>query len=162
MVFLSYLGDLFTRLGVWIFLATFLAAYSHTQMKAAVHTFLFFIGMLISYYLYTLYLYGVFPTGYFMFWGSIALLSPLLAVIVWRAKNSRTFSLILPALPLGLMLSLSLGAGLFYLDIHYIEEFFMFIVLCAIFYRNPKQLAILMISSFVFALFIDAVSPFHF
>ncbi len=50
---LLYFGDLFTRLGIWILIATIIAAYSKTLIKSAMNTFLFFIGMLMSYYLYS-------------------------------------------------------------------------------------------------------------
>ena len=66
---LDYFGDLFTRLGIWVLIATFIAAYSKTLLRAAINTFLFFIGMLISYYIYSAYLFGFFPTRYFILLG---------------------------------------------------------------------------------------------
>lgn len=159
---LSYFGDLFTRLGIWVLIASFIAAYSKTLTRAAINTFIFFIGMLVSYYIYTAYLFGVFPTRYFILWGSIALASPLLAIIVWNAKNNVRLSFILPALPMGLMLSLSLGIALFYMYLNYIEELIMYVVLCIVFYKGPKQLAIIVVFSFIVALFAKQISPFHF
>lgn len=158
---LHYLGDLFTRLGVWVLIATMVAAYSKTSIRAAIHTFMFFIGMLISYYVYSAYLFGFFPTSYFILWGSIALVSPLLAVVVWKAKNNDQLSFILPALPMGLLLSLSLGIGLFYVDLTYIEELIMYVALCFVLYKNPKQIAISVGLSIVIAIIID-ISPFYF
>ena len=73
---LHYFGDLFTRLGIWVLIATLIAAFSKTQIRAAINTFIFFIGMLISYYIYSAYIFGSFPTRYFILWGSIALASP--------------------------------------------------------------------------------------
>lgn len=106
------------------------AAYSKTQIKAAGNTLIFFIGMLISYYIYSAFLFGFFPTRYFILWGGIALASPFLAIVVWKAKNNVRLSFILPALPMGLMLSLSLGIGLFYVYLNYIEELIMYFALC--------------------------------
>ena len=83
-----------------------------------------------------------------MLWGSIALVSPILAIIVWKAKNHAYLTFILPALPMGLLLSLSLGMGLFYVDLSYIEELIMYVVLCVIFYKEPKQMAISIVFSF--------------
>ena len=98
-----------------------------------------------------------------MLWGSIALVSPILAPItVWKAKNHVHLVFILPALPMGLLLSLSLGMGLFYVHLSYIEEFIMYVVLCVIFYKEPKQMAISVVFSFVVAFIVKQISPFHF
>ena len=43
---------------------------------------------------------------------------------------------------MGLMLSLSLGIGLFYMYLNYIEELIMYVVLCVVSYKEPKQIAI--------------------
>ena len=152
----------FTRLGIWVLIATIIAAYSKTIIRAAINTFVFFSGMLISYYLYSAYLFGFFPTKYFIIWGSVAPFSPFPGIIVWKAKNSARLAYILPALPMGLLLSLSLGIGSFYMNINYIEEFIMYVVLCVIFYKEPKQMAVSVVFSFVVALLIEQISPFHF
>ncbi|KYG33382.1 hypothetical protein [Alkalihalobacillus trypoxylicola] len=159
---LSYLGDLFTRLGIWVLLAVIIAAYSKSIIFSAINTFLFFLGMLVSYYTYSAFLFGFFPLNYFFLWGSIALASPFLAMLVWSAKHHHRLSILLSALPLGLILNLSLGLGLFYVYLKYIEEFIMFLILCVIFYKNPKQIAIVIILSVVVAVLFQLVSPFHF
>ncbi|MGD6879981.1 hypothetical protein [Bacillus infantis] len=159
---LSYSGDIFTRLGIWVVIGTILAAYSKTLLRAALNTFLFFIGMLISYYVYSAYLFGFFPTSYFLLWGSIAIASPFLAIIVWKAKNDPRLAFVLPALPMGLLLSLSLGIGLFYVYVSYVEELLMYIVLCIIFYKTGKQMAISFILSFVVAIIFGLYSPIQF
>ncbi|MGG3890816.1 hypothetical protein [Metabacillus fastidiosus] len=157
-----YFADLFTRLGIWVLIGTIIAAYSKTLIRAPINTLIFFIGMLISYYVYSAYLFGFFPTSYFILWGSIALLSPLLAIIVWKAKNNVHLAFILPALPMGLLLSLSLGMGLYYVYLSYIAELIMYIVTCVIFYKKPKQMIISVILSFIVAFIFDQISPFHF
>jgi len=158
----SYLGDLFTRLGIWILIATIIAAYSKTQISAALNTFIFFIGMLISYYIYSAYLFGIFPTRDFIYWGSLALISPFMAAIVWNGKNNIRLAWILPALPIALLLSLSLGIGLFYIRLNYIEELIMSVILCLVFYKSPKQMVVLILVSFVLSFVIKQISPFHF
>ena len=159
---LHYFSNIFTRLGIWVLIATIIAAYSKTIIRAAMNTFVFFSGMLISYYLYSAYLFGFFPTKYFIIWGSVAPFSPFPGIIVWKAKNSARLAYILPALPMGLLLSLSLGIGSFYMNINYIEELIMYVVLCVIFYKEPKQMAVSVVFSFVVALLIEQISPFHF
>ena len=158
---LHYLGDLFTRLGIWVWMATLIAAYSRTLRRAAINTFVFFLGMLMSYYIYSAYLFGFFPTSYFISWGAIALLSPLLAVIVWKAKDNERLAMILPALSMGLMLSLSLSIGLFYVDLAHFEEFIMYVFLCVVFYKNPKQMIVSIGLSIIMAIII-CISPLYF
>lgn len=155
-----FLGNVFTRMGIWVLIATIIAAYSKTPVRAAVHTFLFFTGMLIGYYLYSAYLFGVYSTNDIRYWGVVALVTPFLGAVVWFAKHGRRFAYLLAALPMGLLLSLSISIGIFYLDLTYIEEFIMYLVLCMIFYRNPKQIAIIIALSIVAASIID-LSPFY-
>ena len=158
---LHYLGDLFTRLGIWVWMATLIAAYSRTLRRAAINTFVFFLGMLMSYYIYSAYLFGFFPTSYFIRWGAIALLSPLLAVIVWKANDNERLAMILPALSMGLMLSLSLSIGLFYVDLAHLEELIMYVFLCVVFYKNPKQMIVSIGLSIIMAIII-CISPLYF
>ena len=157
---LHYLGDLFTRLGIWVWIATLIAAYSRTLRRAAINTFVFFIGMLLSYYIYSAYLFGFFPTSYFILWGGITLLSPLLAAVVWIAKNDERLAMILPAMPMGLMLSLSLSIGFFYVDFTHLEELIMYVFLCVVFYKNQKQMIVSIGLSIIIAIIIS-ISPLY-
>ena len=158
---LHYLGDLFTRLGIWVWIATLVAAYSRTLRRAAINTFVFFIGMLLSYYIYSAYLFGFFPTSYFIRWGGIALVSPLLAAVVWKAKDNERLAMILPAFPMGLILSLSLSIGFFYVDLTHLEELIMYVFLCVVFYKNPKQMIVSIGLSIIMAIII-CISPLYF
>ena len=78
------------------------------------------------------------------------------------AKNNLRLAWILPALPMGLLLSLSLAVGIFYIHVNYIEEFIMYAVLCVVLYKTPKQLAATIAVSFIISFIIKQVSPFHF
>lgn len=151
-----FLGDVFTRLGIWVLIGILIATYSKTPIRAGIQTLIFFIGMLIGYYAYVLF--GVFPTSYFLYWGVYAIVSPFLAAIVWFAKNNRRLSFILPALPMGLMLSLSVGMGLFYMYLNHIEELIIYIVLGLIFYKEPKQIALVIFLSLVVTFIIKNTS----
>lgn len=160
--FLSYAANMMTRLGIWVFFVIIIAVFSKTALKAAVHTFLFFAGMLISYYVYSAQLFGFFPTGYFLYWGAAALATPVLAVISWFGRHDLRLAHFLPALPLGLLLSLSLGIGFFYIDLVYIDEFIMFLLAGVLFYKNPRQMALAAVLSFAAAILISMVFPLHF
>lgn len=152
-----YFGDVFTRLGIWVFIGTLIAAYSKTPIRAGIHTMIFFLGMLIGYYVSAM-LFGVFSTTYILYWGIIALVFPFLAAIIWFAKINSRSAFILPALPMGLMLSLSVGMGIFYVYLNYITELIMYCVLCLIFYKELKQMTLIIFLSILLS-FIIKQSP---
>lgn len=99
-----YIGAIGTSLGVWILIATFLAAWSRSPKAAALHVLLFFVALLAVYYFYSMVLFGFFPQYYFFAWGVIALLSPLGAFIVWYARGIGWIAAICASLPIGLLL----------------------------------------------------------
>lgn len=138
-VILRHLADVFTRLGIWVFIATILAAYSPTWIQAAGRTLLFFAGMLVSYYIYSAYLFGFFSFSYFYFWGAIACVSPFLGAVVWFARKKHFLQPLLAALPMGLMLYLAFAIGYYYIDLSYIEELAMFILLTALFFISHRN-----------------------
>ena len=52
------------RLGIWIFIAVCISVYSSSAFRAAVNVFLFFVGVLTAYYLYSAFGAGFFPRSY--------------------------------------------------------------------------------------------------
>ena len=99
------IGAIGTALGVWIFTATLLAAWSHSPEAAALRAFTFFGAMLAAYYLYSAVLFGFFPTYYFLAWGRIALLAPIAAYFAWYARGSGWFAGFCASAPVALLLA---------------------------------------------------------
>ena len=93
------IGDIYTGLGIWIFAASIIAAYSRYPLTAAINTLLFFLSMLASYYVYGAVVLGFFPKAYFLGWLVIALLSPIAGFIVWFSKGKTILGAIVTALP---------------------------------------------------------------
>ena len=54
------LRNFFSRIGIWTFCGVVLSVYSKTPLRAAINTLLFFVGMIGSYYLYTVLIAGFF------------------------------------------------------------------------------------------------------
>ncbi len=96
-------GEIGTNLGIWVFTAALLAAYSPARRAAAVRVFLFFIGMLAAYYLHSRLVEGFFPMRYAFVWGVFALLSPVCAVIAWIGRGQGWVAAIAAALPAALL-----------------------------------------------------------
>jgi len=97
--------DITTRLGIWVLLATIIAAWSNNPRIGAIKVFVFFSGMLFVYYSYSTRLFGFFPTYYFIRWGGIALASPMAAYIVWFSRGNGWSAALCAALPIGLLVS---------------------------------------------------------
>ncbi len=100
----DFISNITTRLGIWVVLATIIAAWSSSPKVAATRVFVFFVGMLLAYYLYSQNLFGFFPTYYFLRWGLIALFSPLAAYLVWFGRGTGWFAAFGAGLPIGLLL----------------------------------------------------------
>jgi uncharacterized membrane protein YjdF len=49
---ISIIGEIGTKLGIWVFVATIIAAYSRYPFSAAINVLLFFLSMLFAYYTY--------------------------------------------------------------------------------------------------------------
>jgi len=101
-----------TRLGVWVFWATIISAWSKNPKIASIRVFTLFIGMLLAYYIYSTVLFGFFPTYYFLRWGGIAVFSPLLAYMMWFSRGKGWIAVFIASLPIGLLLEQ--GYDLFY------------------------------------------------
>lgn len=100
----SVFGDIGTQLGIWVLVATILAAWSRSPEAAALHVFAFFAAMLMTYYAYSMVLFGFFPRYYFMAWGGFALLSPIAAYVVWYARGNGWTAALCASLPVALLL----------------------------------------------------------
>jgi len=101
----SIISDITTNIGIWIFAATLISVMSRSPKYAALEVLAFFVGMLLSYYIYSQVLFGFFPTYYFIRWCAIALVSPIGAYIVWFSRGEGWGSAFCASLPIGLLLT---------------------------------------------------------
>jgi hypothetical protein len=100
------IGDLGTYLGVWVLLATLIAAGSPSRYLAALRVGSFMVAMVITYYLVTWWLFSAFPLRYFLTWAAAAiLLAPLFAVAVASSRREGWLPAAAAALPIALLLA---------------------------------------------------------
>lgn len=69
----SYLdvSNFLGRFAIWVTIALCVSIYSNSSLRAAINVFVFFAGMVTSYYLYSKYVAGFFPRSYAMIWISV-------------------------------------------------------------------------------------------
>lgn len=81
------LGDVFSKLAVWILIGTLIAVYSASPGRAAANTLAFCLGMLAAYYAVATLTHGVYSWAYIIGWTVFALCAPLLAARTWMTRR---------------------------------------------------------------------------
>ena len=156
-------GNFFGRLAIWILIAVCISIYSNSPIRAAINVFIFFVGMVTSYYLYSKFIAGFFPRSYAMIWFGITAISPLLAFVCWYAKGEHKISLILSSILIAVLFNTTFVYGWIYFDIYSILEAIVFICGLVILRRNTIKDTIIMTAlGVVIAIFLNMLIPFHF
>ncbi len=135
------LRNFFSRIGIWIFFAVLISIYSKNPFRAAANVFSFFIGMISSYYLYTIFVAGFLPKSYMMIWIIVTFISPFMAFICWYAKGKGIISIIIAASILMLITRQTFVFGFWYLYIKNGLELFLWTGTMLILYQSPQQIA---------------------
>lgn len=158
------LRNFFSRFAVWVLLAVCISVYSKTPVRSAINVFVFFGGMISSYYLYSNYISGFFPRSYALIWVGFTILSPVLAYICWYAKGQGKIAILLSAGIVAILFNMTFSYGLFYINIISPLEFIVFLITIVILRRNLKETVIMLGSAGIIAIIFEFVStfiPFH-
>jgi len=111
-------GNFLGRFAVWLLIALCIAIYSHSSLRASLNVFIFFVGMVSSYYIYSNYVAGFFPKSYAMVWVGFTVISPLLAFICWYAKGESKISFMLSVIIIAILFNFTFIYGWIYFDIY--------------------------------------------
>ena len=88
------------RFGIWVWAAAIISILSKTALFAAVRSFLFFVGMLLAYYGYTVLFLKFFPKSQIILWSGIAMITPFCGFLIWQIHRKRRYTNFISSLPL--------------------------------------------------------------
>ena len=151
------LRNVFSLFGIWLFIAITISTFSKTPRRASVNVLCFFLGMTVSYHLYTILFCGFNPMKYMMIWYGFTLISPLLAYVCWYAKDKNKVSMIISSLILSVMFISSFHIGIWYFDLKSIIDLLIFIGTVIVLYVNPKNTIYSLVISIILAFMIRVV-----
>ena len=155
--------NFFGRFAIWLLVALCISIYSNSSIRASINVFVFFVGMVTSYYLYTIFAAGFFPRSYAMIWAGFTIISPILAFICWYAKGKNKLAFMLSAMILAIMLNTTFVYGSSYFEMRSILELIVFICTVALLKRKTiKDTMIMFVLSVGIAFALDFFIPFHF
>ena len=151
------------RFAIWALIALCISVYSNSAIRASVNVFVFFLGMVTSYYLYSNYVADFFPRSYAMIWFGFTMISPFLAFICWYAKGKSKSAWMLSALILAVLFNMTFVYGWGYFEARSILELAVFMIGVAVLRRDTLKGSVLMGSvSIILACLLNTVVPFHF
>ena len=145
------LGNVLSSLGVWILIAICISIYSNSPLRASINVFIFFLGMCVSYHIYTIVFAGFNPMNYMLIWYGITLISPFMAFVCWYAKGNGIIEFIIKVSIITVMILCSFAIGMWYFDFTSIINTILFITTLVVLYDTPKELMYSLICSIVMA-----------
>ena len=151
------------RFAIWVLIALCISIYSNSAIRASINVFVFFVGMVASYYLYSNYIAGFFPRSYAMIWFGFTAVSPVLSFVCWYARGKSKLALILSALILAVLFNMCFVYGCWYFNAKSVLEVIVFIIGLIVLRRDKLRSSVLMGTiSIVLAVLLDMIIPFHF
>ena len=106
-IYTSNLGNIFSQIAVFVLIGVIISLYSEKWYNASLNIFGFCIFMLLSYYLLKYLLNIDIFVEFIIGWSVIALISPILAFIVFQCKSRNAYSFVLRILIIAVSVSSS-------------------------------------------------------
>ena len=157
------IGNFLGRFAIWVLIALCISIYSNSAIRASINVFVFFVGMVASYYLYSNYIAGFFPRSYAVIWFGFTAVSPLLAFGCWYAKGKGKLAFILSTVILAMLFNMCFIYGFGYFSAWSVLEVIVFIIGFIVLKRDTlRSSAIMGAISIVLACLLNIIVPFHF
>lgn len=147
------IGAIISNIGIWVFVSALIAVYSPEAVRAAVHVFIYFIGVIAAYYTHLFALGSQVVMGSLIYWVIFAAIGALIGFIVWHSGDKEWLGAACAAVPISLLLAEG------YPIYHSLSVSLGFDIVCAVLLyillapsKNQKLMAMPFIIVFTFAL----------
>lgn len=147
------IGAIISNIGIWVFVSALIAVYSPEAVRAAVHVFIYFIGVIAAYYTHLFALGNGAVMGSLIYWVIFAAIGALIGFIVWHSGDKEWLGAACAAVPISLLLAEG------YPIYHSLSVSLGFDIVCAVLLyillapsKNQKLMAMPFIIVFTFAL----------
>ena len=154
------LGSVFSEMPVWLVLTMAVAVFSGSPGQAALHSFVFLLGMCLAYHAYTIMFAGFNPDRYMMIWYALAAASPLLGAVCWYGKSAHNAAIAIDVLLLAVLFRFCFSVGWVYVGLNGIVNAALFAVAIIILYKSPKQILIGALGGAALAVALGPLLPF--
>lgn len=148
------LGAFFSRMSIWLLCALTISVVSKTPIRAVINVFVFFIGMLLSYYSATYFIEGFVFERVIIYWLVLAFVSPIPAVLCWYAKGNGRLATFLSSVILAVFFVMAFSFGFDFFNFRYNGmEAVNWVLALLVLWNNPKQSFKILIYSLILAVF---------
>lgn len=151
------------RFAIWLLLGICICFYSNSYLRAAVNVFVFFLGMVSGYYMYTKIVLGFFPKSYALIWFVFTAISPFLSLICRLAKGKGKLSAVTCAVVIAVLFNTVFVYGMFYFQPRSVPEAAVFCIGLTVLRRDTfKETAAVTALGVGIAFMLNLLLPFHF
>lgn len=150
------------RFAIWIFLAVCISIFSVSPVRAAINVFVFFAGMVVSYYLYSKFIAGFFPKSYALIWVGFTMVSPVLAFICWYAKGDGIIAIGISSGIIAVLFNTAFGYGAWYFHMRYLLECIVLIAGILLLLRSGKETFLMLGCGIIMAVIFNFAVPYRF